>query len=141
MPPNPPVRAATKGWRTPALVVACGCLIALITYGPRTTFGLFIEPMSLDRDWSREVFALAIAIQNILWGVGQPFAGGLADRFGAAWVLAGGGVLYALGVTLMAFSPTPGPAQSRSWALGIATASGSLGQFLFAPLGQAFIAA
>jgi MFS family permease len=156
-------------WRTPVVVIVCGCLIALITYGLRTSFGLFVEPLSEGRGWSREVFALAIAIQNILWGLGQPVAGAVADRYGAARVLAVGGAVYALGVGLMATSTTPlalnltagvlvglglsggsftiviaafsrlVPADRRSWAMGMATAAGSLGQFVFAPVGQAFI--
>ena len=70
------------------LVIAAGCLIALIGFGARTSFGLFTEPLAVLRGWDRETFALAIAVQNLLWGVGQPFAGALADRFGAARVLA-----------------------------------------------------
>jgi MFS family permease len=158
-------------WRSPALVIACGCLIALITYGVRTSFGLFTEPLSEGRDWSREVFALSIAIQNLLWGLAQPAAGAFADRYGSARVLAAGGVVYAVGVGLMAFSGTPLSMQltggvlvglglaggsftiviaalgrlvseeRRSWAMGMATAAGSFGQFVFAPLGQSFISA
>ena len=161
--------AGVARWRTPVVVIFCGCLIALITYGLRTSFGLFVEPLSEGRGWSREVFALAIAIQNILWGLGQPVAGAVADRYGAARVLAVGGAVYALGVGLMATSTTPlalnltagvlvglglsggsftiviaafsrlVPADRRSWAMGMATAAGSLGQFVFAPVGQAFI--
>ncbi len=136
----------------------------------RTTFGLFTEPLSVGRGWSREVFALAIAIQNLVWGIGQPFAGALADRLGSARVLAAGTVLYVLGIIFMSFSTSPlalnltagvliglglcgasfnivlavlgrrVPEQRRSWAFGVVMAAGSLGQFLFAPLGQAFIA-
>src|ERR671915_1619745 len=94
-------------WRSTAFVVGCGCLIALITYGLRTSFGLFAAPISEGRGWSPEVFALAIAIQNIVWGIGQPFAGAIADRYGSARVLAVGGAVYAAGVALMAVSPTP----------------------------------
>jgi MFS family permease len=156
-------------WRSPALVIGCGCLIALITYGVRTTFGLFTEPLSEGRGWSREIFALSIAIQNLLWGLAQPAAGAFADRYGSARVLAAGGAVYALGVGLMAFSETPLAMQltggvlvgvglaggsftvviaalgrlvsedRRSWAMGLATAAGSFGQFVFAPLGQEFI--
>lgn len=159
------------GWRTPAVVVGCGCAIALLTFGIRSSLGLFTAPISEAHGWSREVFALAIALQNLLWGAGQPFAGALADRFGSARVLAIGGALYALGVALMAVADTPlamhltagvliglglaggsftivmaalvrrVPPEQRSWAMGIATAAGSLGQFLLAPLGQAFILA
>jgi MFS family permease len=151
----------TPWWRTRNVVIAAGCLIALITFGTRTSFGLFTE--------DRETFALAIAIQNLLWGVGQPFAGAIADRYGAARVLAAGGAVYALGVALMSASTNGStlalsggvlvglglsggsftiviaafarlvPEDRRSWAMGLATAMGSLGQFVFAPLGQAFI--
>jgi MFS family permease len=153
------------------LILVCGCLISLLTFGVRSSFGLFTQPVSSTYGWSREVFALAMAIQNLAWGLGQPLGGALADRFGPARVLAGGGVLYALGLALMAFSTTPGslhlsagvlvgfgmggasyitvlaalgkvvPPERRSWALGLGTAAGSFGQFLVVPLGQAFIAA
>ena len=144
-------------------------MIALITYGLRTSFGLFAAPISEGRDWSPEVFALAIAIQNLVWGMGQPFAGAVADRYGSARILAAGGVVYAAGVALMAVSPTPlafnltagvlvglglsgasftiviaalgrlVPEDKSSQAMGLATAAGSFGQFVFAPLGQAFL--
>jgi MFS family permease len=161
----------TPWWRTRNVVIAAGCLIALITFGARTSFGLFTEPLSALRGWDRETFAIAIAIQNLLWGVGQPFAGAVADRYGPGRVLAAGGAVYALGVVLMAVSTgaatlalTGGvlvglglsggsftiviaafarlvPEDRRSWAMGLATAMGSLGQFVFAPLGQSFISA
>src|ERR671913_824227 len=157
-------------WRAPAFIVICGCLIALITYGLRTSFGLFAAPITEGRGWSPEVFALAIAIQNIVWGIGQPFAGAIADRYGSAKMLAAGGAVYAAGVALMAVSPTPlafnltagllvgiglsggsftiviaalgrlVPEEKSSAAMGLATAAGSLGQFVFAPLGGAFLA-
>jgi MFS family permease len=157
--------------RTRNLVIVAGCLIALITFGARTSFGLFTEPLSAVRGWDRETFALAIAIQNLLWGVGQPFAGAIADRYGPGRVLAAGGAVYALGVLLMALSTSPAALaltggvlvglglsggsftiviaafarlvteDRRSWAMGLATAMGSLGQFVFAPLGQSFIGA
>lgn len=163
--------ARTSGWRTPAVIIACGCLIAMLAFGPRSVMGLFIGPLSDTRGWGRDVFALAMAIQNILWGAGGPFAGALADRYGPAPVLAGGGVLYALGLWTMSIADTQlmlhlgagvliglglagasfgiviagfsrlVPAERRSWSMGIATAAGSMGQFLFAPMGQAFIAA
>jgi MFS family permease len=159
----------TPWWRTRNVVIVAGCLIALVTFGARTSFGLFTGPLSELRGWDRETFALAIAIQNLLWGVGQPFAGAIADRYGAARVLAAGGAVYALGVVLMSVSTTGStlalsagvlvglglsggsftiviaafarlvPEDRRSWAMGLATAMGSLGQFVFAPLGQAFI--
>ena len=152
-------------------MIVAGCLIAIVTFGVRTSFGLFTEPLSELRGWDRETFALAIAMQNLLWGLGQPFAGAVADRYGAGRVLAAGGVVYALGVALMARqhhrrrarahrrrARRPRPRgrlvhdrdrrvraararRQRSWAMGLATAAGSMGQFLFAPLGQGFIAA
>lgn len=158
-------------WQAPGFVILCGCMIALVAFGPRSIMGLFIEPLSVDRGWGRDVFALAIAFQNLLWGAGGPVAGALADRYGPGPVLAGGGLLYAAGLALMPFADsqialhlTAGvliglglacasfgivitglsrivPPEKRSWAAGIATASGSMGQFLFAPMGQSFIAA
>jgi len=154
-----------------AVIVAAGCLISLITFGVRAGFGLFLGPMSADLGWGRETFALALAIQNLLWGLGQPFAGALADRYGAGRVLAGGALLYAVGVAVMAEASSPlvfnlsagvmvglglsgasfsvalaamtrmTPVSARGWVLGIGTAAGSLGQFLMVPLGQAFLSA
>src|SRR5918998_6630543 len=90
--------------RTRNLVIVAGCLIALITFGLRSSFGLFTEPLSVVRGWDRETFAFAIAIQNLLWGLGQPFAGAIADRYGPGRVLAAGGAVYAVGTALMAAS-------------------------------------
>jgi MFS family permease len=162
---------AVPWWRSPTLVIVAGCAIAIVTFGVRTSFGLFTAPLSALRGWDRETFALAIAVQNLLWGLGQPFAGAVADRFGAGRVLAAGGAVYALGVALMsvstsqaafvfsggvliglglsggsftiviaAFARLVSP-ERRSWAMGVATAAGSMGQFLFAPIGQGFISA
>ena len=72
---------------SPELIVLCGCLIALITFGPRASLGLFQIPMTGEFGWGRDTFGLAIALQNLLWGVGQPFAGAVADRFGTVRVL------------------------------------------------------
>ncbi len=152
------------------LVIACGCLIALISFGPRSAMGLFFQPMTEARDWSREIFALAIAIQNLMWGLAQPVSGMMSDRFGTWKTMTIGAMLYAAGLYLMidaqsavalyvsagvliglgvafssfslvlaAFGRTVTPAQ-RSIAFGIGTAAGSLGQFLFAPLGGTLIA-
>src|SRR5262249_44901921 len=68
-------KASTIGWRTPLVIVLCGCFISMISFGPRATLGFFLTPMSQANDWGRDVFGLALAIQNILWGIGQPFAG------------------------------------------------------------------
>ena len=100
------VRAA--GWRTPAVVVVCGCLIAMISFGPRSALGFFLTPMSQEHHWGRDVFSMALAIQNLMWGVGQPFAGGLADRYGANRVLIVGALLYAGGLALMSHATTGG---------------------------------
>src|SRR6478609_8911902 len=93
---------------SPELIVVSGCLIALITFGPRASAGLFQIPMTTEFGWGRDTFSLAIAVQNLLWGVGQPFAGAVADRFGAFRVLCVGAVLYALGLVVMANAATPG---------------------------------
>jgi hypothetical protein len=77
-----PLPAATT-WRTPLVILVCGCLIGMLTFGPRSTFGFFMQPMSREFSWGRDVFGLALAIQNLLWGIGQPIAGAIADRFGS----------------------------------------------------------
>jgi MFS family permease len=153
------------------IIIACGCVIGGLSFGMRSSFGLFTEPLSSTLGWGREIFAVAIAIQNLGWGVGQAIAGALSDRFGPARVLAGGGLIYALGLVLMAYASSPlgvdltagvlaglgmsgcsyitvlaalgriVPPERRSWVLGIGTAAGSVGQFLVVPLGQAFISA
>jgi MFS family permease len=151
------------------LMILCGCLISAATMGVRSGFGLFTDPLILDKGWTRETYALAMAIQNLCWGIGTPLAGVFVDRIGPVRVFAVGGVLYALGTALMPFSGTPLelhltagvmvglgqgassqfivlavfsrrlPEQHRPWALGIGTAAASLGQFAFVPLGQALI--
>lgn len=158
------------GWRTPIVILLCGCMIGAVGYGPRAALGLFLTPMSSTYGWSREVFAVALAIQIIVWGTSQPFVGAIADRFGIIRVLAIGAVLYCAGLTLMAYSTTPGmldlsagllmgmgvagtsftlviaafgklmPPEWRSIAFGAGTAAGSFGQFLFSPLAVGFIA-
>ena len=87
-----------RKWCTPAVVMVAGCVIAVIGMGTRGTLGLFLEPMSSSLSWSRETYALAMAIQNLLWGILLPFAGALTDRYGASWVISGGAVFYALGL-------------------------------------------
>lgn len=164
-----PARAVS--WRTPLVIVLCGCAIAILTFGPRSAFGFFMQPLSEANSWGRDVFALAFAVQNLLWGIGQPVAGAVADRFGTVRVLCGGALLYAAGLALMAYSTTPlalnltvglligfglsgcsfnlvvaafgklVPEAWRSVSFGAGTAAGSFGQFLFAPLGVSLIAA
>src|SRR5512132_925762 len=159
-----PSKASAIGWRTPAVIVLCGCLISMISFGPRATLGFFLTPMSQANDWGRDVFGLALAIQNILWGIGQPFAGAIADRYGTMRVLCAGGAFYAIGLILMAYSTSPAmldlaagvfvgfglagcsfsvvlaafgkllPERWRLLAFGAGTAAGSFGQFLYSPL-------
>ena len=160
-----------SSWRTPAVVIVAGCLIAMTGFGIRSIFGLFLEPMTLERGWDRETFALAMAIQNLLWGLALPVAGAMADRIGPQRVLAFGALVYALGVWGMAEAESAGAlhlfggllaglgiaftsfsiamaamarvvGQSRrSLALGLGTAAGSFGQVVFSPLGISFIEA
>ena len=167
----PTSRIAAIGWRTPVVIVLCGCLISMISFGPRSTLGLFLTPQSQANGWGRDVFGLALAIQNILWGIGQPFAGMLADRFGVVRVLWGGAICYAIGLAMMAYSTTPLmldisagvfigfglagcsfsivisafgkllPESWRSLAFGAGAAAGSFGQFLYAPVTVSLIGA
>src|SRR5207245_4121922 len=94
-------------WRTPFVIIACGCAIALLSFGPRSTVGFFVQPMSREFAWGRDVFSLAIAVQNLLWGLGQPWAGAIADRFGLVRVMCVGALLYAGGLLLMRYAATP----------------------------------
>src|SRR5207253_9501794 len=96
-----------SAWRTPTVVLVCGGLILLLAIGPRQSFGLFLVPMSLDLGWGRETFSFAIALQNLVWGLAMPFAGAIAERFGAARVLVAGGLVYGLGLWAMAHSTGP----------------------------------
>ena len=144
-------------------VLVCGAAIVTLSMGIRHGFGLWLQPITMDRGWTRETFALAIAIQNLSWGVAGPFAGALADRYGALRVLIVGSLFYAGGLVLMGLSASGlafmgsaglliGMAQSgttyaivygviarqvapekRSWAMGVTAAAGSFGQFLMVP--------
>jgi len=156
----------TASWRTPTVVLVSGGLILTLAMGIRHGFGLFLQPITADMHWSRETFALALAVQNLVWGATQPFAGMLADKHGSGRVVLGGTVLYVLGLFLMAHPTTPlafvlsagvligcgqsgvtfsvisgvlgraFPPQQRSMALGISAAAGSFGQFAMLPLTQ-----
>ena len=94
--------SATKSfsWRLPIIICLCGCAISVLTFGPRSSLGFFLSPLSQANGWGRDVFALSLALQNLLWGLGQPFAGAIADKYGAPRVLSVGIVLYALGLYL-----------------------------------------
>ena len=145
-------------------VLLCGAAIVMLSMGIRHGFGLWLLPITAEQGWTRETFAFAIAIQNLAWGVFGIFAGMLADRFGAFKVLVAGAVLYALGLVGMALAQTSFlfvlttglligaaqagttfaviygvigrqvPAERRSWAMGVAAAAGSFGQFLLVPV-------
>jgi MFS family permease len=160
---------AAPGWRTPLAIIICGCAIALLSFGPRSSLGFFVQPMGREFSWGRDVFGLALAVQNLLWGLGQPIAGAIADRFGVLRVMCVGAVLYAGGLLMMRYAATPLsldigagvligfglsgcsfnlvlsafskllPPERRGIALGAGTAAGSFGQFLFAPFGVAMI--
>ena len=156
----------TPSWRTPNTVLICGGLILTLAMGIRHGFGLFLQPMSADLHWGRGTFALALAVQNLVWGATQPFAGMIADKYGAGRVLIGGTIFYGLGLVTMAHAATPlmmvltagvligtglsgvtfsvvsgvlgraFPPEKRSMALGISAAAGSFGQFAVLPLTQ-----
>jgi MFS family permease len=151
-------------WRTPWLIIGFGCLISLMSFGPRSSLGFFLTPLSSANHWGRDVFAFALALQNLLWGIGQPFAGIIADRYGTGRVICAGAVMYAAGLALMAHATTAPvldlsagvligfglsgtsfmvllaafgkllPQSWRSRAFGFGTAAGSFGQFLYSPV-------
>ena len=96
----------SPGWRTPLVVIIAGCLISLLGFGIRSSFGLFLEPMTVARGWTRETFGLAMALQNLFWGLGLPIAGAMADKFGSVRVIVFGAIVYALGVYGMSLAET-----------------------------------
>ena len=154
-------------WRTPVVIILCACGIAMLSYGPRSALGLFMMPLSQSNGWTLSIFSAALAIQNLLWGLAQPIAGGLADKYGATRVLSASALLYAAGLVLTAYSTTPLmvglsagvmvglalagssfslvigalgkllPPEWRMFAFGAGTAAGSFGQFLFSPMAVA----
>src|SRR4029077_15843431 len=89
--------SSVGNWRTPLVIIVCGCVIGLLSFGPRSSLGFFVQPMSREFSWGRDVFGLALAVQNLLWGLGQPIAGAIADRFGVLRVMCVGAILYAAG--------------------------------------------
>ena len=163
------IHTASSQWRVPIVVIISGCLIAAVGFGARSALGLFLEPMTQARGWSRETFALALALQNLFWGLGLPIAGMLADKLGASKVIMAGALVYATGLYLMgtvesasmlyasagilsglgiafsAFSLALAAMvkvvgpEKRSIILGLGTAAGSFGQVVFSPMSQGFI--
>jgi predicted MFS family arabinose efflux permease len=159
----------TTSWRKPVFVIIAGCLIATIGFGARSSLGLFLDPMTEARGWSRETFGLALAIQNLFWGLGLPLAGALTDKLGASRVIIAGALTYALGLLLMsivesasllyltagvlsgvgiafsAFSLALAAMvkvvgpEKRTIILGLGTAASSFGQVIFSPMAQSFI--
>jgi MFS family permease len=153
----------------PWLIIICGCLIAALTFGPRSAMGFFQLPMLAEKGWDRTTFGLAMALQNLFWGLSLPFFGAIADRYGTWRVLTLGGLIYAVGLYLMATADSPTmlhigggvlvglgvaagsfsivlaafarhtPPEKRSIVFGIGTAAGSAGMFLFAPISQGLI--
>ncbi|MGI6852873.1 MFS transporter [Mesorhizobium sp. 1B3] len=164
-----PQASARPAPSLPWLMIICGCLIAALTFGPRSAMGFFQLPMLTEKGWDRTTFGLAMAIQNFFWGAGLPFFGAIADKYGTWRVLTLSGILYALGLVLMATATSPTmlhigggvlvglgvaaggfgivlaafarsvPAERRSFVFGIGTAAGSAGMFLFAPISQGMI--
>jgi MFS family permease len=161
--------ASLPWYFVPMTVLVAGCLVAIINFGIRSTFGLFTQPITDFFQWPRETYSFAIALQNLLWGIMTPVAGALADRYGSARVIMVGALFYALGIVVMNAADAPltmhigagflvgigvafssfgivmaalgriVPPEKRSWAFGLATASGSLGQFIFSPFAAAMI--
>jgi MFS family permease len=155
----------------PQVIVAAGCLMAIMTFGPRSAIGQFQLPILGEFKFGSDIFSFAMALQYLFWGLGQPFAGAVADKYGSGKVLIFGAIVYAFGLSLMTWSSTPTsfmltqgvllglgisscsfnliigafgkllPPERRSFAFGIGTAAGSFGQFLFSPLAGGMIAA
>ena len=156
-------------WRTPVVILVFGTVIMMVSFGSRSGFGLFLQPISADFGWGREVFSFSVAIQSLFWGLSQPIAGAIADKYGSGRVIAACIGLLALGLYLMSQVTTPGeltltagilvgvglsgtsfgvilavisrsvPQHRRSLFLGIGSAGGASGQLFMVPLGQAFL--
>ena len=153
------------------VLILSACLLLLLSFGYRSSFGLFVKPITAANGWGREVISVALALQNLCWGIVAVFAGGMADRFGNVKVIVAGTILYALGIMLMSGVDNPWmlnvstgllvgagvagtsfgivlPAMARAvgeerrqWALGLGTAAGSIGQFAMVPVAQVLIEA
>ncbi|WP_257386574.1 MFS transporter [Tahibacter caeni] len=169
---NPTVTESRPSWtRTAIVAIACGALIVTLSMGVRQSFGMFMQPIGRDFGIGREYFGFAIAVQNLLFGLAQPFVGAIADRYGVRRVLVVGALVYAAGLAMAALVLAPGgimaslgvlvglglsgttfvvvltgvarlvPPERRSLAFGLVTAGGSFGQFAVVPVAQALIAA
>jgi MFS family permease len=160
---------STHHWRTPAIVLLAGGIAMTLALGARHSFGLYLQPMTSDLGWARQTFAFALAAQNLVYGISQPLAGMLADKFGTARVMLCGTVLYVIGLVLMSRATTGleltfsagvmigmavscmsfpivfgvvariFPPEKRMVALGVTGAAGSFGQFVMLPYGQFLI--
>lgn len=158
-----------RHWRTPAIILLAGGVAMTLALGARHSFGLYLQPMTADLGWTRQTFALALAAQNLIYGIAQPFSGMLADKYGTGRVMLGGTLLYVVGLILMSQATTGAeltfsaglligtavscmsfpivfgvvartfPAEKRSVALGVTGAAGSFGQFVMLPYGQVLI--
>ncbi len=156
-------------WRTPVVILLAGTVVLILAFGTRTSFGIFMVPISEDMGWGREVFGFSMAMQNLLWGAAQPFAGAISDRWGSGRVIAGCGALYVLGLLVMAGAATPlgmttgvgivigialsgtgfpvvlaviarsVPEEKRSLYLGLGAAGGSSGQVLMVPIAHGLL--
>jgi len=166
---RPTVPMLKSRWRTPFVILVLGTLILLFSLGARQTFGLFLKPISTDLGWGREVFSFAVAMQSLVWGLGTPLAGAIADKWGPGRVVAVGGVVYAAGLYMMSQATSPfdatfsigfltgvgmastmfpivlsvigrrTPPHRRNLYIGIASAGGSSGMFIMVPMIQLFL--
>lgn len=162
-------QAASTRRLPPELIILAGCLFGVLTFGPRSAMGVFQIPILTEYKWGSDIFSFAMALQYLFWGIGQPFAGAMADRYGSFRVLTIGTLLYVFGLVVMSYSSTPlgfnltsgllmgfglsgcsfnlvigalgklVPPHMRSMAFGLGTAAGSFGQFLFTPLAGFFV--
>ncbi len=156
-------------WRTPVVILLAGTVVLILAFGIRTSFGIFMVPISENMGWGREVFGFSMAMQNLLWGAAQPFAGAISDRWGSGRVIASCGALYVLGLLVMAGAATPlgmttgvgivigialsgtgfpvvlaviarsVPEEKRSLYLGLGAAGGSSGQVLMVPIAHGLL--
>ena len=158
-----------SNWRTPLVILVAGTVVLILAFGIRTSFGIFMVPISMDLGWGRETFGFSMAMQNLLWGAAQPFAGAIADRYGPGRVIAACGAAYTLGLLIMAGATTPlgmttgagivigialsgtafpvilaviarsVPEEKRSLYLGLGSAGGSTGQVLMVPMAHGLL--